>query len=73
MDKNDLRNILLQVRGATDWSQKEFAEYFYIPRRTLQEWEIGNRRMPEYLLRLIIYKLENEKIVSDFSELFTTS
>ncbi len=73
MGKNDLRNILLQVRGATDWSQKEFAEYFYIPRRTLQEWEIGNRRMPEYLLRLIIYKLENEKIVSDFSELFTIS
>lgn len=66
MDKDRLRDILIQLRGATDWSQKEFASYFYIPRRTLQEWELGNRRMPEYLLRLMVYKLEKEEIVSGF-------
>lgn len=70
MDKKDLRDILIQVRGATNWTQKEFAEYFYVPRRTLQEWELGNRKMPEYLLRLMVYKLENEKIVKNFSKMF---
>ena len=40
MEKKDLRNILVELRGATGWSQKSFAEYFYIPRRTLQEWEL---------------------------------
>lgn len=70
MDKKDLRDILIQVRGATNWTQKEFAEYFYIPRRTLQEWELGNRKMPEYLLRLMVYKLENEKIIKNFSKMF---
>ena len=68
MDKHSLRIILIQLRDATEWSQKYFAEYFYIPRRTLQEWEHGKRGMPEYLLRLIVYKLENEGIVKDFSK-----
>lgn len=70
MDKHGLRNILIQLRGATKWSQKYFAEYFYIPRRTLQEWEYGKRKMPEYLLRLMVYKLEQEHIVSEFSKMF---
>ena len=46
-----MREILIRLRGVTDWSQKDFAKYFHIPRRTLQEWELGNRKMPEYLLR----------------------
>lgn len=70
MSKYQLRDILIEVRGVTGWSQKVFAEYFYIPRRTLQEWELANRRMPEYLLRLMIYKLENEKLVHNYSKKF---
>ncbi len=70
MNKESLREILIRLRGVTDWTQKDFAQYFYIPRRTLQEWELGNRKMPEYLLRLMIYKLENENIVKDFSKIF---
>lgn len=73
MEKKDLRNILVELRGATGWSQKSFAEYFYIPRRTLQEWELGNRKMAEYLLRLIVYKLEKEGVVKDFSKKFNPS
>ena len=70
MEKEEMREILIRLRGVTDWSQKDFAKYFHIPRRTLQEWELGNRKMPEYLLRLMIYKLENENIVKDFSKIF---
>lgn len=28
--------------------------------RTMQEWELGRRAMPEYVLRLIAYKVMNE-------------
>ena len=42
-------------------NRREFSEYFEIPYRTIQEWELGNRRMPEYLLRLMIYKIRIEK------------
>ena len=38
-----------------------FAQYFGIPYRTVQDWYMGKRNMPDYLLRLMIYKIEMEK------------
>lgn len=40
---------------------KQFAEYFGIPRKTIHNWKSGINKCPEYLLRLMAYKLENEK------------
>lgn len=40
---------------------KEFSEYFEIPYRTVQNWKLGKRECPEYLLKLMKYKLENER------------
>ena len=56
-------NVLVDLRKSTGMNRREFAEYFGIPYRTVQEWELGNRRMPEYLLRLMKYKIciEEEK------------
>ena len=42
-------------------NKKEFAEYLGIPYRTLQDWELGNAQAPEYVLRLIAYKVQMEK------------
>lgn len=42
-------------------NQTQFSEYFGIPYRTIQNWELGTRQCPEYLLNLIQYKLDNEK------------
>ncbi|MBO4425504.1 MAG: transcriptional regulator [Clostridiales bacterium] len=39
----------------------QFAQWLGIPYRTMQEWEIGRRLMPDYLLRLIAYKVKNEQ------------
>ncbi|MBQ4190545.1 MAG: transcriptional regulator [Clostridiales bacterium] len=39
----------------------QFAMWLGIPYRTMQEWEIGRRLMPDYLLRLIAYKVNSEK------------
>ncbi len=57
------RNVLIDLRKSTGMNRREFAEYFEIPYRTMQEWELGNRKMPEYLLRLMKYKIciEEEK------------
>lgn len=52
---------LVALRTSTGMNRREFAEYFGIPYRTVQEWELGNRKMPEYLLRLMIYKIQTEK------------
>lgn len=40
---------------------KELSEYLHIPYRTLQDWKLGNRKCPEYILELIEYKLRKEK------------
>lgn len=58
----DSKQRLLELRYSTGMNRRKFAEYFDIPYRTVQAWELGNRKMPEYLLRLMAYKvrIENE-------------
>ncbi len=60
----DLRDTLIRLREDTGMNRREFADYFGIPYRTVQDWELGNRKMPEYLLRLMIYKVETEKLTA---------
>ena len=56
----DNRNCLIELRESTGMTRREFCEFFEIPYRTLQDWELGNRKMPEYLLRLMEYKIKTE-------------
>ncbi len=42
---------------------KQFSEYFKLNYRTVQHWEYGTRKCPEYLIELIEYKLKNEKLI----------
>ena len=46
---------LKQIRADLGMSRKAFSEYIGIPLRNLEEWEAGRRKMPEYLLRMLIY------------------
>ena len=50
-----------EIRETYRMSQVQFSREFNIPVRTIQSWEYGERKCPEYLLKLIQYKLENEK------------
>lgn len=52
-----------ELRERSKMSRSQFAEYFEIPYRTIQNWEIGERKCPEYLLKLMEYKLKNEKMI----------
>lgn len=55
-----MKDKLISLREETGMNRREFAEYFGIPYRTMQDWELGNRKMPEYLLRLMMYKVKME-------------
>ncbi len=62
MEKKDR---LVALRESTGMNRREFAEYFEIPYRTVQDWELGSREMPEYLLRLMAYKIKMERLMKD--------
>ena len=49
-----------ELREQSGMTQKEFAEYFEIPKRTIEDWDRGARKCPEYLVALIEYKLTKE-------------
>ena len=53
--------IFKAIREESGMSRTEFSEWLGVPYRTMQEWELGRRKMPEYVLRLIAYKVANEK------------
>ena len=59
----EAREELRKLRESTGMNRKEFCEYFEIPYMTVTDWELGNRRVPQYLLRLMAYKIEIEKLV----------
>lgn len=57
MEKNEKRDFLIELRESTGLNRKEFAIEYNIPYPTITDWERGNRRIPEYLLRLLEYKI----------------
>ena len=61
----DSKEQLIQLRKETGMNRKQFCEYFDIPYRTVTDWELGNRQMPEYLLRLMKYKVEVERLMKE--------
>ena len=51
-----------ELRAQTGLSQTAFAKYFEIPVRTVQDWEQGKRKPPEYLVKLMAEKLKMNKL-----------
>lgn len=52
---------LKELRDSAKMTRTEFCEYFKIPYRTVQSWELGERSCPEYLLQLMEYRLRAEE------------
>lgn len=69
MDKNDnlekknQADEIRRIRESTGMNRKEFAAYFGIPYPTITDWELGHRKMPDYVLRLIAYQVAMEKMI----------
>ena len=56
-----------KLRSITKLSQSKFAEMFNIPKNTLQRWEIGYRKPPEYVIYMIteLLKYKGYKVDED--------
>ena len=49
-----------ELRRASGMTQQQFADYFGIPKRTIENWDAGVNKCPQYLLELMKYKLDKE-------------
>ena len=54
-------HTLKEIRDMVNVNRTEFSRYMGIPLRTLEEWEAGRRKMPDYVLRLIAYYVKTQK------------
>ena len=57
MDREEKQKELIELRSLTGMNRKEFSIEYDIPYQTITDWELGHRRVPEYLLRLLKYKI----------------
>lgn len=51
-------NDLKAARLAAGLTQQQMSDIFKIPKRTIENWESGMRKPPEYVKTLVIEKLE---------------
>ena len=49
---------LKEIRSELGLTRKAFSEFIGIPLRNLEEWEAGRQKMPEYLLRMMVYYIK---------------
>lgn len=58
-------DMMKKLRQEVGMNRREFSEHMDIPLRTLEEWEAGRRKMPDYLLRLIAYQIRMERLLDE--------
>lgn len=56
-----------ELREKMGMNRREFSDYYGIPYRTVQDWEVEKRELPEYLLRLMKYRAEVEYMMKNKS------
>ena len=59
MEENRLPTIR-ELRSITGLSQARFAETYGIPKRTIENWEGGQRQAPDYLIRLLARAIKED-------------
>ena len=57
-EEAELVMTIKEIRMQTGLSRKEFCERFSIPLRTMEEWEAGRRKPPEYIPRMLAYYVQ---------------
>ena len=68
MERDEKRDYLVSLRESTGMTRRDFAIEYNIPYPTITDWELGHRRVPEYFLRLLAYRIEIEKGASSVQE-----
>lgn len=52
-----------EMRKETGLSAQKFGDKYGIPLRTIQEWERGGRKAPDYVIDLLAFAVASEKTV----------
>ena len=52
--------IIKEIRASTELSQAKFAKLLDIPTRTIEDWESGRHKPPDYVVKLIDFYLKNQ-------------
>ena len=47
-----------EIRHLTGMTQAQFGTFLGIPMRSIQNWETGQRKCPDYLVELIRYRMD---------------
>ena len=47
-----------EIRSLTGLSQAKFAERYNIPRRTIENWESGTTKCPDYVVELLEFRVK---------------
>lgn len=68
MERDEKRDYLVSLRESTGMTRRDFAIEYDIPYPTITDWELGHRRVPEYFLRLLAYRIGLEKEKSNVQE-----
>lgn len=53
----DIHLTIKEIRALTGLSQMKFGEKYHIPYRTIQNWEVGLRECPEYVVEFLEFKV----------------
>lgn len=59
----EIAEKIKRLREQTGLSRKDFSTHVGIPLRTIEDWEAGRRKPPEYIPRLIAYQLLYEEML----------
>ena len=54
---SEFKNALKAARAATGMTQQDMSDRMLIPKRTIEEWERGNRTPPPYVQRFVLNEL----------------
>lgn len=60
MQKSASSENFVSLRKETGMNRKEFSKWMGIPYRTMQDWELGISKAPDYVYDLAKYKVRNE-------------
>lgn len=52
-----------EIRAISGMTQQAYADYFEIPKRTIENWDAEKNTPPRYVIDLMEYKLRKEKII----------
>lgn len=50
---NTAASLICNLRSLTGLSQQAFSDKYEIPKRTIEDWERGRRKPPEYVVKLL--------------------